>query len=167
MPVLERMTFIAGRSPAQVLDFCLEGANFPKIFPERTSPLRGVDINDLRISAGRQFSFRHWMWGVIPATWTVVIRKVSDRHFVDQRLKGPLRAFRHVALAGMKQALVAAAAGCDRPQRGRGISISPKACGLIAACGSGYSVFAFRRYFDGLQRCAPLSGLVLQFVSRA
>jgi len=75
MPVLERMTFIAGRSPAQVLDFCLEGANFPKIFPERISPLRGVDINDLRISAGCQFSFRHRMWGVIPATWTVVICK--------------------------------------------------------------------------------------------
>ncbi|WDH25808.1 hypothetical protein [Pseudomonas chlororaphis] len=167
MPVLERTTFIAGRSPAQVLDFCLEGANFPKIFPERTSPLRGMDINDLRISAGRQFSFHHWMWSVIPATWTVVIRKVSDRHFVDQRLQGPPRAFRHVALAGLKQALVAAAAGCDRPQRGRGMPISPKACGLIAACGSGYSVFAFRRYFNGLQSCAPLSGLVLQFVSRA
>ncbi|AZD29527.1 SRPBCC family protein [Pseudomonas chlororaphis] len=95
MPVVERTTFIAGCSPAQVLDFCLEGANFPKIFPERITPLRGVDINDLRISAGRQFSFRHWMWGVIPATWTVVIREVSDCHFVDEMLKGPLRAFRH------------------------------------------------------------------------
>ncbi|WMJ02682.1 polyketide cyclase [Pseudomonas chlororaphis subsp. aurantiaca] len=95
MPVVERTTFIAARSPAQVLDFCLEGANFPKIFPERITPLRGVDINNLRISAGRQFSFRHWMWGVIPATWTVVIREVSDRHFVDEMLKGPLRAFRH------------------------------------------------------------------------
>ncbi|WP_256580945.1 MULTISPECIES: hypothetical protein [unclassified Pseudomonas] len=133
MPVLERTTFIAGRSPAQVLDFCLEGANFPKIFPERITPLRGVDINDLRISVGRQFSFRHWMWSVIPVTWTVVIRE----------------------------------AGCDRPQRGCGMPISPKACGLIAACGSGYSVFVFRRYFNGLQSCAPLSGLVLQFVSRA
>ncbi|WP_097303310.1 SRPBCC family protein [Pseudomonas chlororaphis] len=95
MPVVERTTFIAARSPAQVLDFCLEGANFPKIFPERITPLRGVDIHNLRISAGRQFSFRHWMWGVIPATWTVVIREVSDRHFVDEMLKGPLRAFRH------------------------------------------------------------------------
>lgn len=41
MPVVERTTFIAGRSPAQVLDFCLEGANFPKIFPERITPLAG------------------------------------------------------------------------------------------------------------------------------
>ncbi|MHC5788653.1 SRPBCC family protein [Pseudomonas idahonensis] len=92
MPVVERTTFLAGCSPAQVLDFCLEGANFPKIFPEPVTPLGGID---LRISAGRQFSFRHWMWGVIPATWTVVIREVGERHFVDEMLKGPLRAFRH------------------------------------------------------------------------
>ncbi|MEN5092517.1 SRPBCC family protein [Pseudomonas protegens] len=95
MPVVERTTFLAGCSPAQVLDFCLEGVNFPKIFPEPVTPLGGIDLNDLRISAGRQFSFRHWMWGVIPANWTVVIREVSDRHFVDEMLKGPLRAFRH------------------------------------------------------------------------
>ncbi|AZD79423.1 hypothetical protein C4K15_2856 [Pseudomonas chlororaphis subsp. aurantiaca] len=77
MPVVDRTTFIAGRSPAQVLDFCLEGANFPKIFPTRISPVKGVGINSLRISAGRQFSFRHGRWGVIPATWTLVIREVS------------------------------------------------------------------------------------------
>ncbi|MDP9509670.1 polyketide cyclase [Pseudomonas protegens] len=95
MPVVERTTFLAGCSPAQVLDFCLEGVNFPKIFAEPVTPLGGIDLHDLRISAGRQFSFRHWMWGVIPATWTVVIREVSERHFVDEMLKGPLRAFRH------------------------------------------------------------------------
>ncbi|MCB2250259.1 SRPBCC family protein [Pseudomonas chlororaphis] len=95
MPVVERTTFIAGRSPAQVLDFCLEGANFPKIFPEPVTPLGVLDLDNLRISAGREFSFRHWMWGVIPATWTVVIREVGDRHFIDEMLKGPLRAFRH------------------------------------------------------------------------
>ncbi|MGE7955248.1 SRPBCC family protein [Pseudomonas sp. NPDC089530] len=95
MPVVERTTFIAGRSPAQVLDFCLEGANFPKIFPEPITPLGEVDLDNLRISAGREFRFRHWMWGVIPATWTVVIREVGDRHFIDEMLKGPLRAFRH------------------------------------------------------------------------
>lgn len=95
MPVVERTTFLAGYSPQQVLDFCLEGANFPKIFPERVTPLGGLDINDLRISVGRQFSFLHWMFGVIPAKWTVVIREVGDRHFVDEMLKGPLRAFRH------------------------------------------------------------------------
>lgn len=77
MPVVDRMTFIAGLSPAQVLDFCLEGANFPKIFPGRISPVKGVGIDSLRISARCQFSFRHGRWGVIPATWTLVIREVS------------------------------------------------------------------------------------------
>ncbi|CAI8769850.1 hypothetical protein EMIT0196P_50230 [Pseudomonas chlororaphis] len=33
---------------------------------------------------------------------------------------------------------VAAAAGCDRPRRGRRILRPPKAFGLIADCGSGY-----------------------------
>ncbi|MCK9818507.1 polyketide cyclase [Pseudomonas sp. MAFF 302046] len=95
MPVVERTTFIANRSPEQVLDFCLEGVNFPKIFPERVTPLGDLDLNNLRISAGREFRFRHWMFGCIPANWTVVIREISDSHFVDEMLKGPLRAFRH------------------------------------------------------------------------
>ncbi|WP_232788617.1 hypothetical protein [Pseudomonas chlororaphis] len=63
MPVVGRTTFITGLSPAQALDFCLEGANFPKIFPGRISPVKGVGIDSLRLSAGRQFSFRHGMWG--------------------------------------------------------------------------------------------------------
>ncbi|AZE11154.1 MULTISPECIES: hypothetical protein [Pseudomonas] len=63
MPVVGRTTFIAGLSPAQALDFCLDGANFPKIFPGRISPVKGVGIDSLRLSAGRQFSFRHGMWG--------------------------------------------------------------------------------------------------------
>lgn len=95
MPVLELTTFIKRRTPGQVLDFCLEGSNFPRIFPERVTPLGELDVNDLRIAAGREFSFRHWMFGVIPATWTVAIREVSDSHFIDEMLKGPMRAFRH------------------------------------------------------------------------
>ncbi|TVT85973.1 polyketide cyclase [Pseudomonas sp. H3(2019)] len=95
MPVLELSTLIRGQTPAQVLDFCLEGSNFPKIFPERVTPLGNIDVNDLRIAAGREFSFRHWMFGCIPATWTVTIREVSDSHFIDEMLKGPMAAFRH------------------------------------------------------------------------
>ncbi|MFJ2362574.1 polyketide cyclase [Pseudomonas sp. NPDC087697] len=95
MPVLELTTLIKGRTPTQVLDFCLEGSNFPKIFPERVTPLGNIDVNDLRITAGREFSFRHWMFGFIPATWTVAIREVSDSHFIDEMLKGPMSAFRH------------------------------------------------------------------------
>lgn len=95
MPVLQLSTLIPGRSPAQVLDFCLEGSNFPKIFPERVTPLGAIDVDDLRIREGREFRFRHWMFGVIPATWKVVIREVGHSHFVDEMLKGPMRAFRH------------------------------------------------------------------------
>lgn len=95
MPVLELTTLLKGRTPEHVLDFCLEGSNFPKIFPERVTPLGNLDLNSLRISAGREFCFRHWMFGFIPANWTVVIREVSDHHFIDEMLKGPLSAFRH------------------------------------------------------------------------
>ena len=95
MAVLQRSTLFPGRTPAQVLDFCLDGRNFPRIFPERITPLGVVDENDLRIVAGREFRFRHWMFGVVPANWTVCIREVGDAHFIDEMLKGPLRAFRH------------------------------------------------------------------------
>ncbi|MDX9669305.1 MULTISPECIES: SRPBCC family protein [unclassified Pseudomonas] len=95
MPVLKLTTLIPARTPAQVLDFCLDGTNFPKIFPERVTPLGDVDLNNLRIEAGRQFRFRHWMFNLIPSNWTVVIREVGNSHFVDEMLKGPLRAFRH------------------------------------------------------------------------
>lgn len=95
MPVLELTTLIPGRTPEHVLDFCLEGANFPKIFPERVTPLGDIDLDHLRIEAGRQFRFRHWMFNVIPSSWTVVIREVSDCHFIDEMIKGPMAAFRH------------------------------------------------------------------------
>ncbi|ANI60705.1 hypothetical protein PGR6_31320 [Pseudomonas sp. GR 6-02] len=35
------------------------------------------------------------MFNLIPSNWTVVIREVGDTHFIDEMLKGPLRAFRH------------------------------------------------------------------------
>ncbi|MCP1495776.1 ligand-binding SRPBCC domain-containing protein [Pseudomonas migulae] len=95
MPILELTTLIPDRTPEDVLDFCLEGVNFPKIFPERITPLGDIDLNSLRIEAGRQFRFRHWMFNVIPMNWTVVIREVGDRHFIDEMLKGPMAAFRH------------------------------------------------------------------------
>jgi ligand-binding SRPBCC domain-containing protein len=96
MPVLEKTTLIKGRSCAEVFDFCMEGVNFPKIFPERVTPLGDIDIADLRIAQGRQFRFRHWMFGFIPANWTVSIREVKDNeYFIDEMIKGPLSAFRH------------------------------------------------------------------------
>ncbi|CAH0156493.1 hypothetical protein SRABI123_00843 [Pseudomonas sp. Bi123] len=95
MPVLELTTLIPDRTPGQVLDFCLEGANFPKIFPERVTSRGDIDLDNLRIEAGREFRFRHWMFNLIPSNWTVVIREVGDTHFIDEMFKGPLRAFRH------------------------------------------------------------------------
>ena len=96
MPVLEKTTLIKGRNCAEVFDFCLEGANFPRIFPEPVTPLGKIDIADLRIEQGREFRFRHWMFGFIPVSWTVCIREVSDnQYFIDEMIKGPLSAFRH------------------------------------------------------------------------
>ncbi|WP_375538939.1 polyketide cyclase [Pseudomonas frederiksbergensis] len=88
-------TLILKRTPTQVIDFCLEGINFPKIFPERVTPLGDININNLRIEAGRQFRFRHWMFNLIPSNWTVIIREVDDTHFIDEILNGPMAAFRH------------------------------------------------------------------------
>jgi len=95
MPVLELTTLIPNRTPDFVLGFCLEGLNFPKIFPERITLLSDIDLSNLRIEAGRQFRFRHWMFNVIPANWTVVIREVGEQHFIDEMLEGPMAAFRH------------------------------------------------------------------------
>ncbi|CAI8828964.1 polyketide cyclase [Pseudomonas sp. fls2-241-R2A-110] len=95
MPVLQLTTLIPNRTPDFVLDFCLEGLNFPNIFPERITLLSDIDLSNLRIEAGRQFRFRHWMFNVIPANWTVVIREVGEQHFIDEMLEGPMAAFRH------------------------------------------------------------------------
>ncbi|WP_460146146.1 SRPBCC family protein [Pseudomonas sp. S2_A02] len=95
MPVLELTTLIPNRTPELVLDFCLEGVNFPKIFPERVTLLSDIDLSNLRIETGRQFRFCQWMFNIIPVSWTVVIREVGEHHFIDEMLNGPLRAFRH------------------------------------------------------------------------
>lgn len=95
MPVLELTTLIPNRTPELVLGFCLEGVNFPKIFPERVTLLSDIDLSNLRIEAGRQFRFCHWMFNIIPVSWTVVIREVGEHHFIDEMLKGPMAAFRH------------------------------------------------------------------------
>lgn len=96
MPLLERHTLIAGRSPAEVLDFCLDGANFPRIFPEPIRPAAGTSLDALRIEAGREFDFWHLMLGFVPAHWRVrIVEVVAGSHFVDEMVSGPMRAFRH------------------------------------------------------------------------
>lgn len=94
--VLEKSVLIRGRSPDDVLEFCLDGANFPLIFPEPIRPIGDVDPSQLRISAGREFDFRHWMLFFIPCNWRVRIAEVRPGvAFVDQMLRGPMKQFRH------------------------------------------------------------------------
>lgn len=61
----------------------------------RVTLLSNIDLSNLRIEAGRQFRFCHWMFNIIPVGWTVVIREVGEHHFIDEMLKGPMAAFRH------------------------------------------------------------------------
>ena len=97
MPILERTTLIPDRTPHEVFDFCLDGANFPKIFPELVRPVGQVDIDQLRIEAGREFAFWHFMFGFLPVKWRVRIAEVQpDHYFVDEMLSGPMKAFRHL-----------------------------------------------------------------------
>lgn len=99
MPLLECTTLIPGRSPEEVFSFCLDGANFARIFPEPVYPMRQTDRADLHIREGRIYGFWHLMFGVIPARWRVRIAEVQHNHyFVDEMLNGPLRHFRHLHL---------------------------------------------------------------------
>jgi len=96
MPTLERATVIPDRTPDEVFGFCLDGANFPKIFPEPIRPAGQVDPTDLLIKPGRVFGFWHFMLGFVPAKWQVRIAEVQPNHyFVDEMLKGPMKSFRH------------------------------------------------------------------------
>jgi len=96
MAVLEKTVFIHSRTPAEVLAFCLDGKNFPLIFPEPVWPIGMIDPSDLMIEAGREFQFLHWMLYCIPCKWRVRIAEViPNQRFVDEMLNGPLRRFRH------------------------------------------------------------------------
>lgn len=96
MAILERTTLIPDRTCEEVFEFCLDGANFPKIFPERITPCGPIDPDDVRITLGREFRFRHWMFNCIPSNWAVRIQEVQPNEvFIDEMLQGPLRSFRH------------------------------------------------------------------------
>lgn len=94
--VMEKTVLIHGRTPQEVLDFCLDGANFPLIFPEPIRPIGKVDATQLKIAAGREFDFLHWMLYCIPCRWRVRIAEVRPgEFFIDQMLRGPMKRFRH------------------------------------------------------------------------
>jgi ligand-binding SRPBCC domain-containing protein len=96
MAVLEKTVLIHGRTPQEVFAFCLDGANFPRIFPEPIWSIGKVDPQDLMIKAGREFQFLHWMLYCIPSKWRVRIAEVQpNERFIDEMISGPLRRFRH------------------------------------------------------------------------
>lgn len=96
MPILERATVIPDRSPDEVFEFCLDGANFAAIFPEPVRPAGDTDMSDLRVEAGREFQFWHWMFFCIPAKWRVRIAELKPgRYFIDEMVSGPMKSFRH------------------------------------------------------------------------
>lgn len=96
MAVLEKTVLIRGRSAEDVFEFCLDGANFPLIFPEPIRPIGKINPSDLRISKGREFDFLHWMLYCIPCKWRVRIAELKPNEvFIDQMLRGPLKRFRH------------------------------------------------------------------------
>jgi ligand-binding SRPBCC domain-containing protein len=105
MPILELATLIPERTPKEVFDFCLDGANFPKIFPEPVFPVGKLDMTNMRIEEGRVFGFWLVMFWLIPAKWQVRIAEVRpNQYFIDEMLSGPMKSFRH-------QHIVAAADG--------------------------------------------------------
>jgi hypothetical protein len=79
MAVLEKTALIHGRTSQEVFAFCLDGANFPRIFPEPIWPIDKVNPNDLLIKAEREFQFLHWMLYCIPFKWCVRITEVCPR----------------------------------------------------------------------------------------
>ena len=96
METLTKSVVICGRLPAEVLTYCLDASNFPKIFPEPVTAVGKTDLSDMKIEQGREFHFRHWMLGFLPMRWHVRIAEVcADRYFVDEMICGPLKYFRH------------------------------------------------------------------------
>ncbi|OHX13488.1 polyketide cyclase [Chromobacterium sphagni] len=96
MPILQKTVLLPGRTPEEVFEFCLDGVNFQRIFPEPITPIGDVDPSQLRIEAGKEFMFRHWMFGLVPSTWRVRIADLQpNEYFIDEMLRGPLKRFRH------------------------------------------------------------------------
>jgi ligand-binding SRPBCC domain-containing protein len=93
---MEKSVLIRDRDPAEVLAFCLDGANFPLIFPEPIRPIGKSAPADLCLAAGREFEYLHWMLFCIPCRWRVRIVEVRPGvSFVDEMLRGPMKRFRH------------------------------------------------------------------------
>lgn len=96
MQKLEHTTLIPGRSPTEVFEFCLDGANFAAIFPEPVYRAGQTRRTSLRIEAGREFDFWQMMFGFVPLRWRMcILEVVPNQCFTDAMLSGPMRSFVH------------------------------------------------------------------------
>lgn len=81
------------RPPEAVFQFCLDGANFQKIAPNRVEPVKETDETIVKLD--HVYPFRQWTAG-IPTRWTMhVVELVPNERFVDELLRGPMRYVRH------------------------------------------------------------------------
>jgi ligand-binding SRPBCC domain-containing protein len=79
--------------PQEVFDFCLSTECVQAIIPDRIVPASGTPPMG---AAGGVYEFRHWMRGLIPVRWVVLIdRFTAGNEFVDHQLRGTFRWFRH------------------------------------------------------------------------
>ncbi len=84
-------------TPTAVFEFCREGENFQKIFPER---IEQVSTNDpTYVTPGQTLRFRHYLLNILPWIWTVEISNWLDTpelcRFTDKLISGPLDYFEH------------------------------------------------------------------------
>ena len=88
-------TSIFKRSPEDVFEFCIDGRNYQKIFPEPIEPVPG--FNEMIVRHNHVYSFKHWMKHFIPVTWLVYIPEYEhNKKYVDMQLNGFFRYFRHI-----------------------------------------------------------------------
>jgi ligand-binding SRPBCC domain-containing protein len=84
------------RPVPEVFEFCLDGANFQKIAPNRIEPVPETD--EIIVKLDHVYPFKQWTAG-IPTRWTMhVVELVPNVRFVDELLKGPMRYVRHTHL---------------------------------------------------------------------
>jgi ligand-binding SRPBCC domain-containing protein len=76
-----------------VFQFCLDGANFQRIAPNRIEPVPETDETIVQLN--HVYPFRQWTLG-IPMRWTMhVVELIPNVKFVDELLGGPMRYIRH------------------------------------------------------------------------
>jgi ligand-binding SRPBCC domain-containing protein len=84
------------RPVEDVFKFCLDGASFQKIVPNRVE--KAKDTDETIVQHNHVYPFRQWTLG-IPMRWTMhVVEFVPNEKFVDELMEGPMRYVRHTHL---------------------------------------------------------------------